>query len=55
MVKPHRSPLELLAGAVIKGTVDVEKEIRRLRAEAEREALREAAERWRRRLPSQKT
>ncbi len=54
MVKPKRSPLELLADTVIKGTVDVEREIRRLRAEAEREALREAAERWRRRLPSKK-
>lgn len=46
VIEPIRDPLDLLTSSVIQGTVDVEKQIKKLRKIALREAMKRVEERW---------
>lgn len=46
IVEPIRDPVDLLTSSVVRGTVDVEKQIRRLRKVALKEAMKRVEERW---------
>ena len=46
IIEPIRDPIDVLTSSVIRGTVDVEKEVRKLREVAFKEALRRVEERW---------
>lgn len=46
IIEPFKNPTEALTQTVIKGTIDVEKEIAELRKIAEREGLKRVKKRW---------
>ena len=46
VLEPVRNPVEALVRCVVRGTRDVEREIRGLRRAAEEEGLRRVRERW---------
>ncbi len=46
IIEPIRDPIDLLTSSVIRGTSDVEKEIRELRRVAVEEVLKRVGERW---------
>ena len=46
IIEPFKNPTEALTQTVIKGTVDVEKEIAELRKIAEKEGLKRVKKRW---------
>ncbi len=46
IIKPLKDPIDALVASVIRGTTDVEKEIRELRESTLKEAVKRLEERW---------
>ena len=46
VIEPIRDPIEVLTSSIIRGTMDVEKEIKELRQAALGEAVKKVRERW---------
>ena len=46
IIEPIKDPIDVLTSSVIRGTIDVEKEIRELRQVAFKEAVEKVEERW---------
>ena len=46
IIEPIKDPIDLLTSSVIRGTIDVEKQIRKLRKAALKEAIKRVEERW---------
>ena len=46
VIEPIRDPIDILTSSVIRGTTDVEREVRELRQAAFKEAVKRVKERW---------
>jgi len=46
VIEPIEDPIEILTETVLKGSTDIEKEVKDLRSIAEKEALKRVKERW---------